>query len=426
MKKRFISVIMVLCLLLSLGSVCAMADDNGSIYNKTKGTYYSTLAAAYSAASTGDTIYVASDYTLDSSITIAKRVTLVVPTSAAMNDTTGGSNAYGSVTDGTAYATLTIPNGVTLTINSGATLLVAGNQQSITKNSGCLTGNYGAIALDGSIVVKGSLYARGKITGSGTVIANSGSSVYQLLQIRDWRGGNAALTSYNNGVFPFSRYEFNNIEATAVYNYGSSLYAQYYIYAATTGVSSSGTVNVVGTNGLFSLAASGQNVTTEYSGGKLNITVNGAATTGDISMSIKFVLLSYSVSSSGMVLPFGYNVNVVIPGGSSLTVTNKLKLMPGCVMTNNGTLTVSSSGALYVYGANGYSSSYTYGGWSGASAQATVTGSGTFVHAGIVASTDSTLSNTPLSASGGTTTIKEFKQSGNSGSTETVGFFLAA
>lgn len=422
MSKRLLSLLLALCLVISLGSIGAMAEnESNSIYNSTTGTYYDSLPDALNAASSGATIYIESqEYTLSTSAIIPSGVTLVVPSNSTHNDTTSGNNASGSVTNPHINSKLIVSNGVTLTVNG--TLLVAGNQQSSAPKTGCLTGGYGAIELYGNIIVYGKLYARGTIYGNGTVTAISGSEVYQLLQVYDFRGGNASRTAYNNGVFPFNRYEFKNITAKVVYAYGSSMYAQYYIYAA--GSSSSGNIKVIGSSGIMALSSSGQSITTEYdnSTGRLTATIDGTVTTGNISLIIR-IIIPYLIRSYGKVLPFGYNLDVIIPSDSTLNITNYIKLLPGCTFTNNGTLNVSSSGGLYVYGTGGYSTSYNYGGWTGMPSTATLTGTGAYSGAGTIASSDASLSNIPFSSYNTTISINEFVQNGNTGSTTSVTFY---
>ena len=397
MTKRILSITLAMCLVLSLGTIGANANESGSVYNKTTGMSYDTLAEAISYASSGDTIYFTADYALESSVSIPNGVTVVVPSSSLLNDTETGNNASGGVTSGSAYVTLTIPAGVNLTVNG--TLLVAGNQQSTQPKTGCLTGNYGAISLGGNILVNSgaALYARGKIDGTGGVVAYSGSSIYQLFQIHDWRGGTKTQRAYNAGVFPFNCYEISNIKARVVYMYGCNLFAQYYIYAG--GLGNTGNIRVIGTNGLLQLSSNGQYIITTYnaSTNRLTATINGIATTNDVGITYSLFIFSYSFTSQNKELPFGYSMDVVIPSGSALYITNSIKLLPGCTFTNNGTLSV--TGNLYVYGTN-YSSTYNFANWTSstpATVSGTVSGSG-----GVYSSVGS---GTP------STTIKEYIQS---------------
>ena len=204
MLKKFTSVLMATLLVMSLTVMAASAseavmDEETAVatvtYEMDGTTYtdsYATLEEALENTYEGDTVkLVAQNYTMTSSATLPAGVTLIIPTAADANDTTTGNNVSGAVTSGTAYATLTVPENVSLTVNG--TLLVAGNQQGSVPQTGCLTGNYGKMVVDGDVVLNSGseLHARGEVSGAGTITAKSGSKVYQLFQINDWRGGTA-------------------------------------------------------------------------------------------------------------------------------------------------------------------------------------------------------------------------------------------
>lgn len=379
---------------------------------------YSTLEAAIADAQSGDVIILTTDYTLAESVVIPTGVQLTIPTSASYNDTTAGNNVSGAVSNGSAYVTLTVPTGKTLTVNG--TLLVAGNQQSSTKKASCLTGNYGKVAVDGSLVVNGELYARGEISGTGEVTANSGSTVYQMFQISDWRGGNAAMGAYNtNKVFPFNLYELKNITANTTYYNGSTLKGQYFIVASGTGVP--GSEVVVGTNGQMEFEDSsrtGDNVQFSFNAGISTVTVNGRVKTGGITVDMSVYGFPYTITSNNIVCPFGYNMDVVIANGGSLSISNQMKFLPGCNITvkNGGTLTIKEGGEAYFYGASGYSTTYNWANWGPTTAATlTVEEGGTVNNSGTIASTDATFANVDgFTATETTVTVKEVTQANTS------------
>ena len=432
--KKITSILLAICLALSLCAFSVFAEEETTVaivsyeyHGQPVSDPYTTLEEALEDSEENYTVYLVSNYILADNAEVPEGVTLVIPTGSALDDTTAGSNAQGVGTTGSAYVTLTVPTGKTLTVNG--TLLVAGNQQSTQPESGCLSGDYGKIALEGEIVVEdgGKLYARGLITGNGTVTANSGSAVYQLFQIRDWRGGNGSYSAYTAGVFPFSRYEFTNIQSKATYYNGSTMYARYYIYASNVG--KSGDIEIIGSNGLLQFDSTDAYVSTAYDSatGVLTATVNGAIKTGDIGLSFRFFFFDYTITSAGLVLPFGYNMDVVIAEDASLTVTDDMKLLPGCDITveDGGALTVAGGATLFVYDQTAYQSAFSYNGNWTPSANATVTKSGTGTVSGAIGSSLSTLSNV---LGGGvtytdTTNVKEATQSGTSITVVNVPFY---
>lgn len=94
--------------------------------------------------------------------------------------------------------------------------------------------------------------------------------------------------------------------------------------------------------------------------------------------------LDTTYSSSGKVLPFGYNIQVGVPSGSSLTITNQIKLLSGEIIQDDGTLTIESGVRLYVYNTEQYSRSFNFAGWT-AGTDAAVSGSGSIVNDGVYA-----------------------------------------
>lgn len=402
MIKKLSALFLSLCMIMSLAvvSVSAVEDDPteepvvATVYDDNGETNYSTLESALSAVTTSGFVYLMDDYTLASDAIVPSDVTLVIPLSAEDEGSVVGDNNSGAVVSGEAYVTLTVPSEKNLVVNG--TLIVSGNQQSSQPKTGCLTGDYGKIYLDGgNLTVNGELYARGEISGTGTVTANSSSKVYQMFQIQDWRGGSKALSAYNNGVFPFSLYEIKNITAKTIYKNGAVLRAQYYIYAGGTGVEED--MIIIGPDGQFDFigasTTSGE-ITFTRSNDVTTVQVGGAVKTGDMQVSLKQYGFTFPISSAGKICPFGYNMNVQILNGGSLEITNDLKFLPGCEVTvlNGGSLTVDEGKGVYFYGTSGYSSTYNFASWTSAAA-AKLINNGTVTNNGTIASTDATFAN---------------------------------
>lgn len=434
MKKNIISIIIVLCMLLSMTMLSAFAAntevEDGIVatvtYEWGGETYtdsYSTLEEALAASLEGDQVLLVESYTLETATEIPSGVQLTIPTAANVNDTLTGNNASGTVTSGFAYVTLTVPEDVTLTVNG--TLLVAGNQQSTTKNTGCLTGAYGKIDLEGDLIVNGSLYARGEISGDGAVTVNSGASVYQMLQIADWRGGTATSNSYET-VFPFNCYTVSNITADTTYKYGSALYAHYYVYFTVYGIGASteGDSLVISSStsddSLFVINNTDASVM--FNG--TDAVLYGNVSTGPLTMVFNAVFAQQELTSANLICPI-FDLDIVVADGATVTVTDSIKLLPGQSITVNGTLAVNDNEAVYLYTADGYSSTYNYAGWS-SSVDTTLTVSESGSVTGTIASTSETLSNTSYATEEAvttTTTIQESVQSGSSVTYEDVTFY---
>lgn len=434
--KQFLTSLTTAALLLTMLCVPSSASGTTTVAQNGHGDAYDSLKDAiedtYDTYGGGTVTLTAANYVLTEDLTIPEGIQLTIPTSAAGDDTVNGTNGQGGKEEGTAYATLTVPTGVTLTVNG--TLLAAGNQQSTQPASGCRTGNFGKIDLAGDLVVKsgGKLYARGELSGAGKVTAESGSEVYQLFQIQDWRGGTKAVSANNAGVFPFSLYEFTSITEEADYYKGSTLKGQYYIYAGGSGVSGAGTV--LGSGGQMSFASNAAatdyvTITHAPSSDTL-VTLHGAVETGSISVNMSLYGIPYTVSSAGKVCPFGYNMDVTIASGASLTIADDMKFLPGCDITveQGGVLTVAEGASAYFYDAGGYSPSYNFKGWD-SDEDATLTVNGSMTVNGVLASTDGTMGNlsgvTAMQDANGNAVTVQISEYSNSSGASAVTFYRA-
>ena len=444
MLKKFTSVLMATLLVMSLTVMAASASEtvmdeetavatvtyvmDGTTYTDS----YATLEEALENAYEDDTVkLVAQNYTMTSSATVPSKVTLIIPTAADANDTTTGNNVSGAVTSGTAYATLTVPENVSLTVNG--TLLVAGNQQGSVPQTGCLTGNYGKMVVDGDVVLNngGKLYARGEVSGAGTITAKSGSEVYQLFQINDWRGGTATSSIYSS-VFPFNLYNVDNITAKTVYEYGSHMYGRYYVVYTFLGsrIETNEAAMVLGaandTGSLFRMTSSDASVVVENA---TDVTLYGNVSTGPLTIIFNTIFGRVNLTTENMTCPI-YNMNVVVENGGSLTITDSLKFLPGASLSvySGGELTVASGKSAYFYAVDDYSSDYYWQnrasvGDTDAALNATL---GSSV-SGVIASSDDTMSNITIAGisptATGTDIVKEATQSNTSTTIVDVTFY---
>lgn len=445
MYKHAGAILLVLMLMVAALSVNALAAEAEGLEDSTDTVVaiipvpgeddltYSTLEAAIADALPGDVITLVTDYTLAESVEIPADVQLTIPTSASYSDTIDGNNVSGNVASGSAYVTLTVPENVTLTVNG--ILLVAGNQQSGNPETGVLTGNYGEMVVDGTVELTGGskLYARGKVSGAGTINAASGSDIYQLLQIHDWRGGTATSSIYSS-VFPFNLYDVNNVTAKMVFASGAHMYARYYVIytAPITGrkITTNEDAMILGganDNGsLFKMTSSDAKVTVANA---TDVTLEGDVSTGPLTIIFNTVFGRVNLSTENMTCPI-YKMNVTVANESSLTITDSLKFLPGTSLTieNGGELTVNNGKAAYFYTANGYSSDYYWQNKASVgTTDAELTVGTTATVSGVVGSTSDLLSNTSYQTETAVTStqiVKEATQVNSSTTLVDVPFYI--
>ena len=366
-KKKFLALVMaILVLVMSLSTTAFAADNNvtaedGKVYvpfGEEVDTYDSLEAAMKEVGQNPVTLYLVGDDELATDVEISAGQTLVIATSEdyEADNTKTGNNTSSAQQGDSAYSTLTILSGATLTVNG--TVIVAGNQYCAAPNAGVLTGNYGAIVVDGSMKVNGELYARGSVSGTGKIEVSGTGDVYQMLQIHDWRGGTAMLGIYTT-VFPFSCYTVNNITCNTTYEYGAELFAQYYITYSVLGrlYESQGNSKIVGSTSaedtLYYMASEG--TSGEFNG--TDLTLHGDFVIGAVEVTISTPIRDYTLSTANLIGPV-YNINLNVTAGSKLEIPHSLKLLPDSSLTVNGSVSITSGATMYFYTVNGYSSTY--------------------------------------------------------------------
>ena len=181
-------------------------------------------AVAYAQANGQSKITLATDGSIGGSYTIPAGITLLIPFDEAGTLYTDAPAAIRTAPASKPFRTLTMSEGASITVNGAISLggryfAAGGGQQ------GRPVGDYGYIKMadNSSITVKngGNLYAWGFISGSGSILAESGATVYEFYQIADFRGGSAS-SNMGNEVFPFSQYFVQNIEVPLTLNAGAN------------------------------------------------------------------------------------------------------------------------------------------------------------------------------------------------------------
>ena len=200
----------------------AIFAPEGSYIARVNATFYDNshnLADIINSASSGDMIEILGDATLSSDATVKKGATLYVPfrpivgaddESAGKYRKCGGkANEFG----GTAYLTMTVSSGTTLTVN-GKLALGAVTGAATQGMQGHISGAYGQIVNDGSIIISqnGTMITYGLVTGSGIVKAENYGIVKEPLVICDFAGGSNTLALYTDQQMPFKRFATQNIQ----------------------------------------------------------------------------------------------------------------------------------------------------------------------------------------------------------------------
>ena len=310
-------------------------------------------AVAYAQANKQSKITLATDGSISGTYTIPTGITLLIPFDAAGTLYTNAPAAIRTAPASKAFRTLTMSEGTSITVNGAISLggryyAAGGGEQGRT------VGDYGYIKMadNSSITVKngGNLYAWGFISGSGSVLAESGATVYEFYQIADFRGGSAS-SNMGNKVFPFSQYFVQNIEVPLTLNAGANEKVFSGVYAMNTTYTTA--INFIGDTGMFKVKSGSFTKDYDEKADRLVFTVNGEAALNTLSLK----LAGMSVNSASYVLPITNNITINIQSGN-VTINQDAALLAGVEVNiaEGAGLTVASGKNIYFYDSDEWNS----------------------------------------------------------------------
>ena len=316
---------------------------------------YTNLTAANNAASSGSskTIILVKNGTLSSgSYNISSGVTLLIPMDDANTlYTTTPTVVYGSHSPPSAFRTLTMASGATITVYNGGKICVPSKLSATGTGAGSWngtpTGAHGRISMSsGSSIFLNSgsgLYCYGYISGDGVVTAHSGSTVYEAMQFRCWRGG-SATSGMTSGVFPLSQYYVQNIEASLIIETGATEKIYTSVNASSRAYPASATF--IGSDGMFRLTSGSLTKRFDKSNDRVYFTVDGDTNISSLSIDLDVI----SVDSASYVLPINSNITIICNSGVINTDQNqKIALLPGSELIINYNCELNIKSELIVY-----------------------------------------------------------------------------
>ena len=294
------------------------------------------------------TIALVNDGAITGSYTIPSKVTLLIPFDEAKTCYTTTPAPTTSQAGAKVFRTLTMTAGSSLTLASGAAISVGGQYFAAAGNGqGRIVGPYGCIRMDSGSAINvqsgASLYAWGFISGSGSVLAESGATVYEFYQIADFRGGSAS-SNMGHEVFPFSQYFVQNIEVPLTLNAGANEKVYSGVYAMSTTYTTA--INFIGDTGMFKVESGSFTKDYDEKTDHLVFTVDGKAALNTLSLK----LAGMSVNSASYVLPITNNITINIQSGN-VTINQDAALLAGVEVNiaEGAGLTVANGKNIYFY-----------------------------------------------------------------------------
>ena len=300
-------------------------------------------------------ITLVSDGTISDNYTVPSGITLLIPFDEAKTCYTDTPTATSFQANAKPFRTLTMAEGSSVTLESGAAISVGGQYYAAPGGSkGKIVGPYGFIKMESgsAITVKSgaSLYAWGFISGSGAVTVESGGSVYEWYQVLDFRGGSASkqMDDDGNKVFPFNQYAVQNVEVPLTLHVGASETVYTAVYAMSKIYTTS--IPFIADDGMFKVKTGILTKAYDGSTDRVIYTIDGTAEVNSLNLK----LAGMSVSSSSYVLPLTNNMTINLTSGSKLTVNQTAALLPGvqASIAKGAELMVSEGKSIYIYDAD--------------------------------------------------------------------------
>lgn len=310
-------------------------------------------AVAYAQTNSQSKITLAADGSISGTYTIPAGITLLIPFDEAGTLYTDSPAAIRTTPASKPFRTLTMSEGTSITVN-GAISLGGRYFAAAGGGQGRPVGDYGYIKMadNSSITVKngGKLYAWGFISGSGSVLAESGATVYEFYQIADFRGGGASSNMHHE-VFPFSQYFVQNIEVPLTLNAGANEQVYSGVYAMSTTYTTP--INFIGNNGMFKVESGSFTKDYDEKTDRLVFTVNGEAALNTLSLK----LAGIKVDSASYVLPITNNITINIQSGN-VTINQDAALLAGVEVNiaEGAGLTVADGKNIYFYDSDEWNS----------------------------------------------------------------------
>ena len=325
----------------------ALFETGGQVFGDLNG------AVAYAQTNGQSRITLAADGSISGTYTIPTGITLLIPFDEAGTLYTDAPAAIRTAPASKPFRTLTMSEGTSITVNGvislgGRYYAAAGSEQ------GRPVGDYGYIKMadNSSITVKngGNLYAWGFISGSGSVLAESGATVYEFYQIADFRGGSAS-SNMGNKVFPFSQYFVQNIEVPLTLNVGANEQVYSGVYAMNKTFTTA--INFIGDTGMFKVESGSFTKDYDEKTDRLVFTVNGEAALNTLSLT----LAGMDVNSASYVLPITNNITINIQSGN-VTINQTAALLAGVEVNiaEGAGLTVANEKNIYFYDSDEWNS----------------------------------------------------------------------
>ena len=354
----------------TIGAEFVLDDGKADFWVKGTTTTYNDLNAANTAAAatSAKTIVLVNSGTLPAgTYTISSGVTLLIPYGSDYSKTTEPNivhvTSISSAPALSVYKKLSLAAGAT--INCSGRITVGGQVMSINGGNptSVVRGRAGVLDLSrGGLINLNSgsvLYAWGFVqgqdidqgnntSGMGTIDAKSGSTVWEVFQCGEWRGGTASSTIYSNRsswkFFPFQSYTVQNIEAPITYRLGATGKCKWTIFGD--GQIYTVDFTLIGTSSALFNMSTGATLNKRYDAttDRICYELNGTNAVNALSLSA----MGQTINSSDYRLPIPANMQITVTGGTT-SISNQMVLHSGAYVDIRSGATLNINTNVYIF-----------------------------------------------------------------------------
>lgn len=340
-------------------SICPVfAEEGTAMFRLNDDLYY--LDDAISTAVSGETIILFHSGSISGNYTIPNGLTLLIPynfeNSCQKDDPELVYNEYALPY---AYKTLTMTSGSSITVANGAVISVSAkivSKGQFDGYNGCVGGAYGHIVMESNsnITVQngGVMYTYGYVSGSGSVTVQSGGTIWELFQIKNWRGGTITWNNEGNAqkIFLFNQYYVQNVECPLTIAQGAT--ERMLAVINVNGGATSSSAVFIGNGGMFYNKTG--SIRKYYNAEEDRLIIESD---GDMEVAPMSFSLYVTVNTDDYVLPLVNNMTIDVLSGTC-SITQDFAFLPGSRMNirQGATMKIREGKNVYVYDAESWDS----------------------------------------------------------------------
>ena len=260
------------------------------------------------------------------------------------------------------YLTITINEGVTLTVEGQLTIGADRGRAKGETIQGITRSSYSEMIVNGDIKVYGTLWCAGYISGKGNIEAMAKSKVYEPFVITDWRGGTNAAGVYGgalgggddevDNIVPFNQYQMHNISVNLKINYDVTYNGIASIRTNSPAQWNSTLYPLIGNGAILKLIDEKSYIVKSYdpSLDKTTLKLNGNIEDNPGQLIIEVPIFGdFPISTENLFFGISHNVKIVVANASTLKLKYKYKMLPGSELIIEENATLNLEGKLTIY-----------------------------------------------------------------------------